>query len=254
MFDKLLYYITGQARNVPTYIIEQLVLGLVGWVPSIIGIGLRAIVYRLIMRVNGVPAIETNVRLAYASNITLGNGVYLDQGVYLHALPGGISIDDETFIMHHTMLHVFNFRNLPNAKISIGKNCFIGEYNVMRGQGGISMGNDVYTGPFVQLVAVNHVFSDPNQPIRTQGITAQGIVIEDDVWLGSGVTVVDGVTIGKGSVIGAGAVVTNDIPPYSIAIGTPAKPIRDRRNLPKNQREDAGVFFGALEDIKGGVS
>jgi acetyltransferase-like isoleucine patch superfamily enzyme len=180
----------------------------------------------------------------------LGQGVYLDQGVYLHALPGGISIGDETFLMHHTMLHVFNFRNLPRAGITIGRNCFIGEYNVMRGQGGIRIGNDVYTGPMVQIVAVNHVYADPDRPIREQGVTAQGIVIEDDVWIGAGATVVDGVTIGRGSVIGAGAVVTGDIPPYSIAVGTPAKPIKDRRQLTNNHRSEQEVFFGELEEFR----
>jgi len=250
MLDKLRYYINGQAKNIPAYILEQIILTLFGWIPSIIGIGLRAMAYRLIMGVQGMPAIETGVRIAYASHIKLGKGVYLDQGVYLHGLPNGISIGEETFIMHHTMMHVFNFRGLPNAGITIGKNCFIGEYNVIRGQGGVTIGNDVYTGPFVQFVAVNHVFSDLDEPIRKQGITAQGIVVEDDVWLGSGATVVDGVTIGRGSVIGAGAVVTQDIPPYSIAIGTPAKPIKNRRTMSHSDREQAGVFFGALETIK----
>ncbi len=249
MFAKLQYYINGQARNLPTYISEQLILTLCGWLPTVIGIGVRSVAYRAIMRLRGTVAIERDVRIAYASGITLGNGVYLDQGVYLHGLPNGITIGDDTFVMHHTMMHVFNFRNLPNAKITIGKNCFFGEYNVLRGQGGITVGDGVYTGPFVQFVAVNHVFSDPEAEIRTQGITAEGITIEDDVWLGSGVVVVDGVTIGRGSIIGAGAVVTTDIPPYSIAVGTPAKPVKDRRNLSKG--DNSAVFFGVLEEIKG---
>lgn len=250
MLEGLRYYLTGQASSIPRYILEQFILTLFGWVPTIIGVGLRTIAYRLIMKLNGTAAIESGVRIAYAENITLEDKVYLDQGVYLHALPGGINIGKETFLMHHTMLHVFNFRNLPQAGISIGKNCFIGEYNIIRGQGGVRIGNDVYTGPMVQIVAVNHVYSDPDQPIREQGITAQGIVIEDDVWLGANVTVVDGVTIGRGSIIGAGAVVTSDIPPYSIAVGTPAKPIRDRRQMTANQRQQAGVFFGDLEQIR----
>ncbi len=250
MLEKLNYYLQGQAASVPTYILEQLILNLCGWVPTVGGIGLRALAYRLIMRLDGLPAIESGVRIAHASNIHLAKGVYLDQGVYLHAMPAGISIGENTFIMHHTMMHVFNFRNLPKAGITIGKNCFIGEFNVMRGQGGVHIGNDVYTGPMVQIVAVNHVFSDPNRPIREQGITANGIIIEDDVWLGSGAKVVDGVTVGRGSIIGAGSVVTKDIPPYSIAIGTPAKPIRDRRDMTDNQRQQAGVFFGALEELR----
>jgi acetyltransferase-like isoleucine patch superfamily enzyme len=53
-------------------------------------------------------------------------------------------------------------------------------------------------------------------------------VIEDDCWLGDGVKVLDGVTIGRGSVIGAGAVVTKDIPPFSVAVGVPARVIKTR--------------------------
>ncbi|MCB0164432.1 MAG: acyltransferase [Anaerolineae bacterium] len=248
--DQLRYYISGQASSVPRYILEQLILGLCGWVPSVLGIGLRALAYRTIMTLNGTPAIEAGVRIAHASGVRLGKSVYLDQGVYLHALPNGITIGDNTFIMHHTMLHVFNFRGLPQAGITIGNNCFLGEYNVIRGQGGVQIGNDVYTGPMVQMVAVNHVYQDANRPIREQGITAQGIIIEDDVWIGANATIVDGVTIGKGSIIGAGSVVTRDIPPYSIAVGTPAKRVKDRRELVDNHRQDAGVFFGALEEFR----
>jgi acetyltransferase-like isoleucine patch superfamily enzyme len=201
------------------------------------------------MKLNGVPAIEAGVRIAHANGVRLGKGVYSDQGVYLHALPGGITIGESTFVMHHTMLHVFNFCNLPQAGITIGNNCFIGEFNVVRGQGGVRIGNGVYTGPMVQIVAVNHIYQDSNRPIREQGIAAKGIMIEDDVWIGAGATVVDGVTIGQGSIIGAGAVVTNDIPPYSIAVGTPAKPIKDRRQLGNNHR-DTELFFGALEQFR----
>jgi galactoside O-acetyltransferase len=61
---------------------------------------------------------------------------------------------------------------------------------------------------------------------------------------------VDGVTIGQGSIIGAGAVVTGDIPPYSIAVGTPAKPIKDRRQLGHNNHHEVEVFFGALEQFR----
>jgi acetyltransferase-like isoleucine patch superfamily enzyme len=248
--DQLRYYLLGQAKSVPRYIWEQLILVLLGWIPTVGGIGLRNLVYRLIMKFEGTVAIEHGVRIAYAGNIRLGKGVYLDSGVYLHALPQGITIGDNTFLMHHTMLHVFNFRKLPQAGITIGKNCFLGEYNVIRGQGGVTIGNDVYTGPMVKIVAVNHVFASLDRPIREQGVTAQGIVIEDDVWLGAGVTVVDGVTIGRGSIIGAGAVVTSNIPPYSIAVGIPAKPVKDRRDLDNNQQPQAEVFFGALEDIR----
>ncbi|MBW4645979.1 MAG: acyltransferase [Goleter apudmare HA4340-LM2] len=78
------------------------------------------------------------------------------------------------------------------------------------------------------IYANNHNFADPTIPMSKQGVSRKGIVIEDDCWLGHGVTVLDGVTIGKGSVIGAGAVVNKDIPPFSVAVGIPARVIKSR--------------------------
>jgi acetyltransferase-like isoleucine patch superfamily enzyme len=251
MREKLRYYLAGQATSIPAYILEQILYTLFGWIPSVVGIGLRGLFYRLILPCAGLPAIEHGVRLVQGPNIRLGRSVYLDHGVYLHATPSGITIGDNTFIMHRCMLHVFNFRNLPQAGITIGRDCFLGEMTVIRGQGGVQIGNKVYTGPLVQILAVNHVFSDPIRPIAEQGITAEGIVIEDDVWIGAGAIILDGVRIGSGSVIGAGAVVSQDIPPYSLAVGSPAKPIRDRREMAANPNGQAkAVYFGDLENMK----
>jgi acetyltransferase-like isoleucine patch superfamily enzyme len=248
--DKLRYYLDGQSTGLGSYILEQVLFAGLGWVPSVVGIGLRGLLYKLILKAEGMPAIESNVRLVQPGNITLEAGVYLDQQVYLHACPNGIDIGAESFIMHGTIMHVFNFRGLPHAGIKIGKKCFIGEKNVIRGQGGVTIGNYVYTGPLVQILAVNHVFSNPDRPIMDQGITAEGITIEDDVWLSAGVTVLDGVTIGEGSVIGAGSVVTKSLPPYSIAVGAPARRVRDRRDLSENGRATQERYFGQLEELR----
>ena len=88
--------------------------------------------------------------------------------------------------MHGAVLHVYNFRDMPQSFIRIGCDSLVGEYSVIRGQGGVQIGDRVYTSPFTQIIAVNHVFDDPNRPFVEQGITAQGIVIEEDVWLGAG--------------------------------------------------------------------
>jgi acetyltransferase-like isoleucine patch superfamily enzyme len=221
-------YLQRQADSPGRYILEQLLYLLLGWVPTIIGIGLRGILYRLIMHIEGPAAIENNVRLRFANHITLKRGVYLDQSVYLHACPNGISIGENTIVMHGAVLHVYNFRGLPSSGITIGRDSLIGEYSVIRGQGGVTIGDRVYTSPFTQLLAVNHVFHDPHRPFVEQGITAEGIVIEDDVWLGAGAIVTDGVRVGKGAVVAAGAVVTKDVPPYSVVAGIPARPIKDR--------------------------
>jgi len=219
-------YLARQAGSLRRYVVEQLVLGLFGWIPTVLGIGLRAFIYRLIMRLEGTVAIEAGVRIRFADRIRLGRGVYLDQGVYLHACPQGITIGARTFVMHGAVLHVYNFRDLPHAFIRIGEDSLIGELNVLRGQGGITIGDRVYTAPLVQMLAVNHVFDDPARPIVEQGITAEGIVIEDDAWIGAGAIITDGVRIGRGAVVAAGAVVTCDAPPHTVVGGVPARVLK----------------------------
>jgi acetyltransferase-like isoleucine patch superfamily enzyme len=220
-------YMSRQADGLGRYFLEQTLYFLFGWVPGVLGIGLRGIIYRLILKMDGMAAIEAKVRLRFANYIQLGHGVYLDENVYLHACPNGIEIGADSIVMHGAILHVYNFRGLPNSGIKIGKNSLVGEHTVIRGQGGVEIGDRVYTSPFTQIIAVNHIFDDPDRPFVEQGITAEGIVIEDDVWLGAGAIITDGVRIGKGAVVAAGAVVTKNVPPHTVVGGVPAKVIKE---------------------------
>lgn len=242
MWTNIRLYLNRQSANIWRYILEQTIFLLVSWVPSIVGVALRGGLYRLILQMDGLAAIENGVRLRFASNIKLGHGVYLDQGTYLHACPNGIVIGSRSIVMHGSILHVYNFRDIPHSQIHIGADCLIGEYNVIRGQGGVVIGDRVYTSPFTQIIAVNHVFDDTERPISEQGITAEGIVIEDDVWLGAGVIVTDGVRIGRGAVIAAGAVVTKDVAPDTLVGGIPARQIRDLKEngFPQTDRKVYG--------------
>lgn len=234
-------YLSRQASSPGRYLWEQLIQGLCGWIPTVLGIALRAVAYRLIMRLEGLVAIERGVRIRFADQIRLGKGVYLDEGVYLHGCPGGIEIGRNTLVMHHAELHVYNFRDLPRAGIRIGEESLIGEFNVLRGQGGITIGDRVYTSPFVQLAAVDHVFTDPRRPFVEQGITAEGIEVQDDVWIGAGAIVTDGVRIGEGAVVAAGAVVTADVPAHTVVAGVPARVVKtiDGEGLPEGKE----IFF-----------
>ncbi|MBP1466844.1 acyltransferase [Candidatus Chloroploca sp. M-50] len=237
MRQQLGLYISRQASSLPQYAFEQLVQASLGWVPSIVGVGLRAVAYRSILDMEGIAAIEDGVRIRFASHVCLGKGVYLDHGVYLHACPGGITIGDESLVMKNAILHVYNFRDLPHSHITIGARSLIGESCILRGQGGIHIGDDVYLGTLVQVLAVNHVINDTTRPISHQGITAQGITIETGSWIGSGAILLDGVRIGRNSVVGAGAVVTKDVPDYSVAVGNPARVVRDLQTDPLPPRQ-----------------
>lgn len=107
------------------------------------------------------------------------------------------------------------------AHLSIGDDTFINFGLTALDVAMIVIGNRCQIGPNCQLLTPVHPL-DP--ALRATGIeAADPITVGDDVWLGGGVIVCPGVTIGSGSVIGAGAVVTRDIPPYSVAVGNPAR-------------------------------
>ncbi|MBF0386283.1 MAG: acyltransferase [Candidatus Omnitrophica bacterium] len=109
--------------------------------------------------------------------------------------------------------------------VSINSNVLI----IADGGGRITIGDNVLIGPLTVLRAANHCIASADQLIREQGHEPGVITIENDVWLGAGVTVVPGVTIGRSAVIGAGSVVTRDVPPYAIAVGVPARVIKMRK-------------------------
>jgi acetyltransferase-like isoleucine patch superfamily enzyme len=115
------------------------------------------------------------------------------------------------------------------GRITVGDRTFIGPRTMIFGNGGVEIGSDVLIAGQCFIVASNHVHSNFDRPIRAQGLTAKGIVIEDDVWIGAGCKVLDGVRIGRGSIVGAGAVVRQSLPAFSVAVGVPATVKRDRR-------------------------
>ena len=112
--------------------------------------------------------------------------------------------------------------------IEIDKNSSLNEYVFINGYGGVKIGKCVRIGHRTSIISEDHGYQNRDIPIYCQEKIGRGVIIEDDVWIGSNVTILKGVTIGKGAVIGAGAVVTKDIPPYAIVVGNPAKIIKRR--------------------------
>ncbi|MBW8331762.1 MAG: acyltransferase [Prolixibacteraceae bacterium] len=92
--------------------------------------------------------------------------------------------------------------------------------------GPVTIGNDVMLAQNIVLSGLNHGYEDINIVPHKQPVTKKKITLEDEVWIGANSVVVAGVTIGKHSVIAAGSVVTKNIPPYSVAVGNPARVIK----------------------------
>jgi serine acetyltransferase len=114
------------------------------------------------------------------------------------------------------------------GSIVIGSNCSVNDFCIIYGAGGVTIGDNVRMATGAVVVASEHIYEDPSTPIRLQGAHLEPTTIEEDVWLGTRVTILAGVTIGAGTVVGAGAVVTHSLPPGVVAYGVPAKVIRAR--------------------------
>jgi acetyltransferase-like isoleucine patch superfamily enzyme len=112
--------------------------------------------------------------------------------------------------------------------VEIGDNSSINAYSVIYGTGGVKIGKGVRIATHTVIVASTHKYQRLDIPIYQQGWAAKGIQIEDGVWIGCNSAILDGVTVGHDSIVAAGAVVINDVPPYAIVGGVPAKVIRSR--------------------------
>jgi acetyltransferase-like isoleucine patch superfamily enzyme len=115
------------------------------------------------------------------------------------------------------------------GRISIGRDVFVGPYVVIYGHGGVTIGDHSLISMHCCIVSSNHTISERGSIIRHEPDILLPTRIGSDAWLGAGVKVLGGVTIGDGCVVGAGAVVTKDLPPYSIAVGIPAKVVKQRQ-------------------------
>lgn len=150
----------------------------------------------------------------------------------------GIILGDNVTLDRYTMLRISGtLRKLGNG-IRIGNNTGVGAYSYIGAGGGVVIGNFVNIGQRVNFHAENHEFQNAHLLIAEQGVTANGISVEDDCWIGSGSIILDGVTIGKGAVVAAGSVVTHDVPQYAIVAGIPAKVINFRRGTSEKPADE----------------
>ena len=112
-------------------------------------------------------------------------------------------------------------------RIIVGDHCLLGRRNTLAAGKFISIGDFCLTGGDCSFLGANHGIDDPMQPYVTTAVTADAsIVVEPNCWFGAKATVVGSVTVGRGSIVGASAVVVGDIPPFSIAVGNPARVVR----------------------------
>ena len=140
----------------------------------------------------------------------------------------GLLIGDDVSIGAYSRLIVSTTYDNIGKFIKIGNRVGIAEYARIGGSGGVTIGDDTIIAQYFSAHPEEHIFDRIDIPIRLQGTKRKEIIIGRNCWIGDRVTILSGVTIGDNSVIGAGSVVNTDIPENTIAVGMPAKVIKNR--------------------------
>lgn len=206
----------------------EILTSIFGSLPGGAGILLRKRFYkRLFYNSNLNVTFGRHLAIRHPSKISIGKGTIIDDYCVLDSKSEkspGIVIGERCLIGRNATISTGY-----KGYVRIGKNTIVGASSLLQGPGGIDIGKNVLIGDQTVLNAGKHIYKNPGLPILEQGITMEGISVEDDVWIGTGVIVTDGVTISRGSVIEPGSVVKNDIPPYAVATGSPASIIKYRK-------------------------
>ena len=159
--------------------------------------------------------------------LTVGAHCFVDDGVTIYAHPDGgeVCLGEGVHLYRGTIIEIGR-----GGSVIIGAHTHVQSHCNIKGfLGSTRIGEHVQIAPHCGFSPYEHGFEEPEASIREQEITSSGdIVLEDHVWLGLNVQVLDGVTIGRGTVVGAGAVVTRSLPPACVAVGVPARAIRRR--------------------------
>jgi acetyltransferase-like isoleucine patch superfamily enzyme len=153
----------------------------------------------------------------------LGKGVWIDKRVELLRYPKNIFIHSDVVLKEGTKICACN----AQAQVKIGERTTIGYHNFIFASAGIEIGDDCLIAPFVYIVDSDHGIKRTELINRQPNQTA-AVKIGNGVWIASNVTILKGVNIGEGAVIAANSVLNQNVPPYEIWGGSPAKKIGER--------------------------
>jgi acetyltransferase-like isoleucine patch superfamily enzyme len=214
------------SRSLGRLLLYELVVTSTSWVPGALGLLLRRFTYPwLLGKVGRGVVFGQGVVLRHPAKIHLGDGVVVDDLVVLDAKGTGnrgIRIGDGVFLGRGTIL------SCKDGDIVLGDHTNIGFHSEVFSGSSVTVGRHGLFAAQTYLIGGGHDFEGTGAPVVDQARTSAGIVLGDDVWLGAGAKVLDGVKIGSHVAVGAGAVVTKDLPDGAVAVGIPARVVRER--------------------------
>jgi len=167
-----------------------------------------------------LPISGIGQKIMIAADVTIGHRVQIT------GRRNNLFIDTGTTVGDHVWLNISSPDNIETC-MKIGRCVLIGRQSMLSTGGYFEIGDFCLFAPRVYVSDLDHIFSDPNQPIMQQGATfGRSVIIEENCWLGINAVVTGNVTVGRGSVVGANTTVLKDVPPFSVVAGNPAKIIK----------------------------
>jgi acetyltransferase-like isoleucine patch superfamily enzyme len=136
------------------------------------------------------------------------------------------------------------------GSLRIGDKAVFGRQNVINCYLDIELGNAALVADWVYICDFDHVIADIHQPIKDQGIVKGPVRIGPDTWIAAKVTILRGTIVGRGCVLGSHAVVKGHIPDYAIAVGAPAKVVKNRKLAWETSAAERAEMAAALADIE----
>ncbi len=195
--------------------------------PGALGLMLRKALYPTLLGSCGRNVVfGQNVVLRHPHRIHIGNDVVIDDNCLLDAkgeTNRGIRIGHGVFVGRNTIFSCKNGDIEVADGANIGFNCEL--FSASR----VSIGAGVLMAAYSYVIGGDHDFSDPSKSVLEQTRTSKGVTIGAGAWIGAGAKIFDGSTIGEHAVVGAGAVVREDVPPFAVAVGIPARIMSSRQ-------------------------
>lgn len=204
----------------------ELWTGLVGNLPGALGLAVRGLLYRgLLRRLGRGAVIGRGVLLRHPGRIAIADAALIDDLCVLDARGSveGLSIGEGALISRETIL------SCKEGPISVGARANLGWRCVVSSVGGIEIGEGALLAGDCYVGGGRYHLGDRGRSIAAQGSYSRGPVsIGPGSWLGARAVILDGVRVGEGAVVAAGAVVTGDVAPFTIVGGVPARALRER--------------------------
>ena len=179
-------------------------------------------------------------------HIVLRGMVFLGKRVEIHATPELARMEIGRWV------HIGdgNAIRCHEGSLRIGDKVVFGKDNVVNTYLDIEFGESALIADWCYICDFDHRMDDITMPIKDQGIVKTPVRIGPDTWIAAKVTVLRGTRVGRGCVLGAHAVVKGEIPDYSIAVGSPAKVVKNRKQAWDAAAEERARYQAALADIE----